>query len=48
LFTDALLIVTEDAKARLDKVLPDVKVLEPAQLPAGSGAAPTLQIPRAN
>ena len=48
LFTDALLIVTEDAKVRLDKVLPDVKMPEPAQLPAGSGAPPTLQIPRAN
>ena len=48
LFTDALLIVTKDATARLDKVLPDVKVTEPAGFPAAGGAAPQLQIPRAN
>jgi Skp family chaperone for outer membrane proteins len=48
LFTDALLIVTQDAIARLDKVLPDVKVVEPAPFPAIGGAAPRLQMPRAN
>jgi len=48
LFTDALLIVTEDATARLDKVLPDVKVTEPVAQAATDGAAPRLQVPRAN
>jgi len=48
LFTDALLVVTEDAKARLDKVLPDVTVTEPvAQPAAGGAAAPRLRLPRA-
>ena len=48
LFTDALLVVTQDAKARLDKVLPDVTVTEPVEKPAAGGAARRLQGPRAN
>lgn len=48
LFTDAMLVVTEDAKARLDEVLPDVTVTEPTEHPPASGAAPRLQAPRAN
>ncbi len=48
LFTDALLIVTEDAKARLNKVLPDVAVTQPIEQPAAGGAAPRLQVPLAN
>jgi Skp family chaperone for outer membrane proteins len=48
LFTDALLIVTKDAIARLDKVLPDVKVVQRARFPAIGGTAPGLQMPRAN
>ncbi len=47
LFTDALLIVTEDAKARLNKVLPDVTVTQPIEQPAAGGAAPRLRVPLA-
>lgn len=43
LFTDASLVITNEAMARLNKVLPDVKVVEPQPEPA-SGEQPK-QVP---
>tara|TARA_R110001606_G_scaffold295749_1_gene443582 strand:- start:527 stop:1162 length:636 start_codon:yes stop_codon:yes gene_type:complete len=36
LFTDGSLVITAEAKARLNQVLPDVKVVEPKPQPAGA------------
>jgi Skp family chaperone for outer membrane proteins len=44
LFYDASLVITDLAKARLDKVLPEVKLKEPTEAP--KGATQRLQVPR--
>ncbi|NKB57044.1 MAG: hypothetical protein GKS00_11990 [Alphaproteobacteria bacterium] len=46
LFSDSKLLVTDEAKARLDKVLPDVKVQEPIADPKATTQTPRLRVPR--
>ncbi len=45
LFTDALLVVTDEAKTRLNAVLPDVKVVEPEKGAESTESAPRLNMP---
>jgi hypothetical protein len=47
LYTDAQLIVTEEAKIRLNKVLPDVKVVEPETDTGSTEETPKLKLPGA-
>ena len=46
LFTDSRLVVTEQAKVRLNKVLPHIKVVEPVLKQRPNSQAPQLQIPK--
>lgn len=46
LFSDSSLIITDLAKSRLDKVLPEVKLKEPTESPKGATQTPRLQVPR--
>jgi len=46
LFTDSRIVVTEQAKARLNKVLPQIKVVEPVLKQRPNLQTPTLQVPK--
>ena len=46
LFTDSRLVVTEQAKARLNNVLPYIKVVEPVLKQRPNSQAPQLQVPK--
>ena len=47
LFSDSKLVVTEQAKARLNKVLPDIKVVEPVLKQGQNPQTLRLQVPKA-
>jgi outer membrane protein len=46
LFSDSSLVITDIAKARLNKILPEVKLKEPTEAPKGGKQTPRLQLPR--
>ena len=46
LFSDSQLVVTEQAKARLNQVLPDIKVVEPVLKQRPNPQTPRLQVPK--
>jgi outer membrane protein len=46
LFSDSQLVLTEQAKARLNEVLPDIKVVEPPLKQRSNRHTPRLQIPK--
>lgn len=46
LFSDSSLVVTTQAMARLNKILPDIKVEEPVMQQAPADQAPRLQVPK--
>ena len=46
LFSDSKLVVTEQAKARLNKLLPDIKVVEPVLKQRPNPQTPRLQVPK--
>ena len=46
LFSDSQLVLTEQAKARLNEVLPDIKVVEPPLKQRSNRHTPRLQIPQ--
>lgn len=46
LFSDSQLVLTEQAKARLNEVLPDIKVVEPPLKQRSNRQTPRLQIPK--
>ena len=46
LFSDSQLVLTEHAKARLNEVLPDIKVVEPPLKQRSNRQKPRLQVPK--
>ena len=46
LFSDSQLVLTEQAKARLNEVLPDIKVVEPPLKQRSNRHTPRLQVPK--